>query len=84
MREELIGMGILLVFIGMLLIFVGMMSFAIRGGEGKTEVRGGGVVLIGPFPIVFGSDTQSVKTVLLLTLALIVVVYLLFYRGWAR
>lgn len=84
MREELIGMGILLVFIGMILIFTGMLSGVIRGGEGKAEVRGGGVVLIGPFPIVFGSDTQSVKVVLLLTLLLILVVYFLFYRGWVR
>jgi uncharacterized protein (TIGR00304 family) len=84
MREELIGAGVLLVLIGILLIFAGMLSFAVRGGEGKAEVRGGGVVLIGPFPIVFGSDAQSVKTVLLLTLLLILVVYLLFYRGWAR
>ncbi|WP_457554989.1 TIGR00304 family membrane protein [Candidatus Pyrohabitans sp.] len=84
MREELIGAGMLLVLLGIILIFAGMLGFAIRGGEGKTEVRGGGVVLIGPFPIVFGSDTQSVKLVLLLTLALILVVYLLFYRGWPR
>ncbi|NOZ58521.1 MAG: DUF131 domain-containing protein [Euryarchaeota archaeon] len=84
MREELIGAGMLLVLIGMLLIFAGMLSFAVRGGEGKAEVKGGGVVLIGPFPIVFGSDAQSVKTVLLLTLLLILVVYVLFYRGWAR
>ena len=81
MREELITMGFILVFIGMILIFAGMFSSVFRGGEGKAEVRGGGVVLIGPFPIVFGSDAQSIKTVLLLTLALILVVYFLFYRG---
>ena len=36
--------------------------------SGKTgKVRGGGAIIIGPIPIVFGTDKQSLKTVLLLS-----------------
>ncbi|NIQ06235.1 MAG: DUF131 domain-containing protein, partial [Candidatus Korarchaeota archaeon] len=43
--------------------------------------RGGGAVIIGPFPIVFGTDKESVRTLLLLSIALIVLllVFMAFY-----
>ena len=37
--------------------------------EGK--VKGGGAIIIGPFPIVFGTDWKSVKMVLLLSIVLV-------------
>jgi len=77
MKAELVTLGFLLVLAGIVAIFIGMLW---GGAQGKGDVRGGGVVLIGPFPIVFGSDTQSLKTILLLTIAIILLVYLLFYR----
>ena len=79
--DELVLAGFMLVFLGMLLAVAGML---VQAGKQGAELRGGGVVLIGPLPVVFGSDTQSVKAVVLLTLVLILVVYLLFYRGWGQ
>ncbi len=81
--DELVLAGFVMLFLGMLLVAAGMLIQAGKQGQG-AEVRGGGVVLIGPLPVVFGSDTQSVKMVVLLTLVLILVVYLLFYRGWPQ
>jgi len=72
MKSELVTMGFLLVFIGMILIFIGMLTGITK--ETRGEVKGGGIILIGPFPIIFGSDTESVKTIILLTILLILLV----------
>jgi len=77
--SELVLLGVVLVFLGMFLMVAGSLLQAAKAGR-DAEVRGGGVVLIGPIPIVFGSDTESVKTVLVLTMVLIVAVYLMFFR----
>ncbi len=75
---ELISLGVILVFIGIAFMAIGMISQAVKSKE--AEVRGGGVILIGPFPIVFGSDAEAAKTVLILTILLILIVFFLFYR----
>ncbi|MBI5253342.1 MAG: DUF131 domain-containing protein [Euryarchaeota archaeon] len=72
---DIVSLGILLVFAGILLVAAGMLS-QIKSKE--AEVRGGGVILIGPFPIVFGSDAEAAKTVLILTILLILIVFFLF------
>ena len=47
-----------------------------RQRTGPT-VRGGGVVLIGPLPIIFGSDTKL--TIVLVILAIIMMVVMMFF-----
>ena len=81
MKSELVTLGFLLVFIGMILIFIGMLIGITK--EAKGEVKGGGIILIGPFPIIFGSDAESVKTVILLTILLILLVLFISTR-WFR
>lgn len=39
--------------------------------EGRA--RGGGVVMIGPFPIIFGSDARAVRWLIILTIILMVI-----------
>jgi uncharacterized protein (TIGR00304 family) len=39
-------------------------------GAKKGKVKGGGAIIIGPVPIIFGTDEKSLKTILLLSLAL--------------
>lgn len=52
MRTEwLVLGGIALIVIGVLLVIAGSLL-----ASDDAEVRGGGVVFIGPIPIVFGSD----------------------------
>ena len=51
-------------------------------GAGKGKVKGGGAIIIGPVPIIFGADKKSLKSVLLLSLALTVtllVVMIVYY-----
>lgn len=38
--------------------------------EKGSVVKGGGIIMLGPIPIVFGTDLSSVKQLVLLTLAL--------------
>lgn len=68
----LVQAGVLLVVAGTVVIF-----FALgRAGDGKTEVRGGGVVMIGPVPIIFGSDAKWASVAIVLAIVLLVVYFL--------
>ncbi len=66
-------MGIALILVGFILAFLALIAVAIRGAKGRGEVSGGGVVLIGPIPIIFGTDKDSVKILVILAIVLTVV-----------
>jgi uncharacterized protein (TIGR00304 family) len=70
--------GILVIFIGFILVFVGT---ALQGTNKTNEVKTGGVILIGPLPIIFGSDKGTIITAVILAIVLMVLAYFLFYRG---
>ena len=73
--------GFFVVILGFLLILAGILLGMYESSKAKeTEVRGGGVILIGPFPIGFGTDAKSLAIVLGLAIVLIVITFLLFYR----
>jgi uncharacterized protein (TIGR00304 family) len=72
---DLVGVGLALVFIGMGILVVA--SILSRTGDG--QVKGGGVVLIGPIPVVFGSDAKWATVAILLAIVLIVL-SLIVYR----
>lgn len=77
--------GFILILAGFIMVFVAVLLFFLKALREKGRVRGGGVVMIGPFPIVFGADKESVKIVLLLSIALIVLllVFMMFsYWAW--
>jgi uncharacterized protein (TIGR00304 family) len=75
---NIIIVGIIAVFIGFILIFIGTI---LQGTASKTgEVKTGGVILIGPIPIIFGNDTGSIITVVILAIILMVLAYVFFYR----
>jgi uncharacterized protein (TIGR00304 family) len=67
----LYALGIALVFVGVLIIIVAVILLSISGAK-KGKVKGGGAIIIGPVPIIFGTDEKSLKTILLLSLALTV------------
>jgi uncharacterized protein (TIGR00304 family) len=63
--------GIALVLVGFVVIFVATLLLFFAPVKSRGEIRGGGAVIIGPFPIVFGSDKESVKLVLVLSMVII-------------
>ena len=73
--------GVAAAFIGVLLVFLGALM---RGG---AHVEGGGVVFLGPVPIVFGTSTRVARAMLFLALAITLILAALFVaaytlRGW--
>ena len=83
--ETLYGLGVILVFAGILITLIAVILLFISSIREKGKVKGGGAIIIGPFPIIFGTDKESVRTVLLLSITLgillvivIVILYLVF------
>jgi len=68
-------LGVALVFAGIVVVIIAIIRASVDGkGKTKSETHAAGVILIGPIPLVFGTDKQSVKFILALTLAVTVVV----------
>ena len=61
--------GFALIVVGVLIVILALLLVSVRSA-GKGKVRGGGAVIIGPVPIVFGTDKKSLKTILLLAIVL--------------
>lgn len=51
-----------------------------KPNSNKTEVRGGGLIMLGPIPIIIGSDNKSAQTLMILAIVLMVLYFLLFTR----
>lgn len=80
--ETLYGLGIALIFAGILIIILAVILAFFSNVKEAGKVKGGGAIIIGPFPIIFGTDKETVKMVLLLSLALtvlLIVVWVMFY-----
>jgi len=72
------NIGVSLIFIGFILSFIAVVLLAfssLKRDGGK--VRGGGAVIIGPVPIIFGTDKESVKIVLILAIILVILLLVL-------
>ncbi len=81
----LYALGAALIFVGVLIILIAVILLAFSGAK-KGKVQSAGAIIIGPVPIIFGTDKKSLKTVLWLSLALTVllvvamIVYYLLFR----
>jgi uncharacterized protein (TIGR00304 family) len=66
----LVTTGLFLVIVGVAVMLIAMFS----GSRGdKAEVRGGAVLMIGPIPIIFGSDAKWASVTIVLAIALVLV-----------
>jgi uncharacterized protein (TIGR00304 family) len=59
--------------IGIAMIFVGMLIVIASVAKSSTNVKAGGVLVVGPVPVVFGTDKE---TVLLAVVAAIIIMVL--------
>ena len=75
---DLVFIGIGMILVGFLVVFLAtaMSGRPSEEGEKRTGVRGGGVIMIGPIPIVFGSDAKWASVAMVLAIVLIVLVLL--------
>jgi uncharacterized protein (TIGR00304 family) len=82
----LVFLGFILILVGTQLIILGFIRTMERHSveengsyppPGKPRVRGGGVVLIGPIPIIVGSDYKyaAIAIILAIILMLIVIIW---------
>ncbi|WP_440946963.1 TIGR00304 family membrane protein [Methanosarcina sp. T3] len=60
--------------------FEGPDKKATHAEKAEARIKGGGVIMLGPIPIVFGSDGESAKTAMILAIILMVL-SLLIFRG---
>lgn len=69
--------NILLLAAGIFLLVLGLLMLIASGTGGRGEVKGGGVILIGPIPIVFGGG--SIKLLLIFLMIFMIIVSLLMF-----
>lgn len=67
--------GVVLILVGLVVIFA---SFLPTDDEGRKEVKGGGVVMVGPIPIIFGSDAKWASVAIALAIILIALTVLIY------
>ena len=79
MAEQLLwNIGIYLIFLGFSVALFAVLWLVLSGMKGSgSKVRGGGVVIIGPIPIILGTDKESVKIILLLSIILVALLLIL-------
>ncbi len=71
------AIGIALVIVGVVVIVAAIIRASTGSSKEEGRVRGAGVIMIGPIPIIFGTDKKSVKTVLALALGLSIVMLII-------
>ncbi len=72
MMDSLATLGFLLVLVGFVAILIAVVLSFLASAENNARVKGGGALIIGPVPIVFGTDKESVKTLLILSIVLMI------------
>lgn len=68
------NIGLAIILLGMILIVFSVIVFILATiAKGVVKARGAGVIIIGPIPIVIGSDKEIVKWAIILTLAALII-----------
>jgi len=67
--------GALLIFVGFILL--GMAVLTWDGDHEGHRVEGGGFVIVGPFPIIFGTNRRAVKALYVAALIIIAIYFIL-------
>jgi uncharacterized protein (TIGR00304 family) len=77
LTDLMFQLGLVFTIVGILLAFAAIILMMLSGRKSDDRHRGGGILLIGPIPIIFGTDRESVKVLILLAFALIAIVAVL-------
>lgn len=71
----LLAISFILVLLGVLLIFVGSLK---KSDRETSRVEGGGVIIVGPIPIVIGSSEKISKILVILAIILTILTFIVF------
>ena len=74
---DLVSAGLALILIGFGVVMLAILTSA---GHGRSEVKGAGIVMVGPIPLVFATDSKwaSVALILAVVLTLLGLLYYVF------
>ena len=79
LKRNMEPIGLALILIGIFAIVIGLLILAFSKSE---KVEGGGVVFIGPFPIIFGTSERIFYIVLAITLLVMLIYLFLILFSW--
>jgi uncharacterized protein (TIGR00304 family) len=68
--QTIYGLGIAMIFVGIFIVLLAFLLLFYSSEKENRKIKGGGALIIGPFPIIFGTDKESVRTVLILSIIL--------------
>lgn len=74
--EDILKIGIAITFIGFITVFLGIILTSLQN-PGKNQM--GGIILIGPIPIAFGSSPEITSNMLWLGL-IVAILYLFLWK----
>lgn len=66
--ETLYSSGFALVFVGVIIIILAFLLLFFMSAKKEVKTKGGALVIVGPFPIAFGTNPESAKTALALSI----------------
>lgn len=72
----LYSVGVALILVGVFIIVLAVLLLSVRSAN-KAKVKAGGAVIIGPIPIIFGTDKKALKTVALISLTITILLLVL-------
>jgi len=67
------SIGFALIFLGVALSFIAAIIMFLKGESGAKRVGGGGLIMLGPIPIIFGTDRETMKILIILSIVLITI-----------
>jgi len=69
--------GMTLTVVGVLVGVLAVVLLTLSARKGTGQTKAGGILLIGPIPIIFGTDRESAKILVVVATILVVIVTLL-------
>ena len=76
---ESVEVGFGLVLLGIILAVVAVVILVTSNRQSGGRSRAAGILLIGPIPIMFGTDRESVRTLAMLAVLLILIVLIFMF-----
>ena len=72
---DVTSLGLLVILAGFVVVFIAVLGSSESRGD---KVGGAGVIMIGPIPLIFGSDLKWASVAIALAIVLIVVAFVLY------